>query len=103
MHKLPQPTTTVHQFESGKSSDLKEFAQILVRCQGSRPLAEGQQFDGDSLKYHLDRILRIHVQTDPSHAMQLLLDSTAGQDRKLINNCIMLPADKALQEALNLL
>ena len=109
LHKLPQPTTTVHQFESGKSSDLKEFAQILVRCQGSRPLAEGQQFDGGPLKYYLfirqvqDRILRIHAQSDPSHALQLLLDSTAGQARKLINYCIMLPADKALQEALNLL
>jgi len=88
---------------------MKEFAKIIVRCQGSRPSVDGQQFDGDPLKYHLfirqvhDRILRIHRESGPAHALQLLLDSTTGSARKLINNCIMLPAEKGLSEALNLL
>ena len=50
-----------------------------------------------------DRILRIHGESDPAHALQLLLDLTTGPARKLISNCIMLPDDQALQEALNLL
>ena len=92
-----------------KSDDMKELAQVIVRCQDSRALMQDQRFDGDPLKYHVfirqiqDRVLRLHGQSDPAHALQLLLDSTAGQARKLICNCVMLPASQGLQEALNLL
>jgi len=109
MQQTQNLSTFDQHFESERTNDMKEFAKILVRCQGSRPLADGQQFDGDPLKYHLfmkqvhDRILRIHRESDPAHALQLLLDSTTDSARKLINNCIMLPADKGLSEALNLL
>ena len=74
----------------------------MVRCQSSRPLAEKQRFDGDPLNYYIfvrqvqDRILRIHGESDPAHALQLLLDSTTGPNQKLIINCIMLPDDPAL-------
>ena len=108
LNPMPLPVND-QQSDTKRSSDMKEFAQILVRCQGSRPLAEEQRFDGDPLKYHIfirqvqDRILRIHGESDPAHALQLLLDSTTGPARKLISNCIMLPDDQALQEALNLL
>ena len=92
-----------------RCNDLKELAQVIVRCQDSRALAQDQQFDGDPLKYHIfirqiqDRILRLHGQSDPAHALQMLLDSTAGQARRLISNCVMLPAAQGLQEALSLL
>ena len=45
-----------------------------------------------------DRILNIH-----SQALQLLLESTTGRARKLIDSCVMLSPDKALDSALNLL
>ena len=83
-----------------KSDDTKELAQVIVRCQDSRALMQDQRFDGDPLKYHVfirqiqDRVLRLHGQSDPAHALQLLLDSTAGQARKLICNCVMLPASQ---------
>ena len=98
LNPMPLPVND-QQSDTKRSSDMKEFAQILVRCQGSRPLAEEQRFDGDPLKYHIfirqvqDRILRIHGESDPAHALQLLLDSTTGPARKLISNCIMLPDD----------
>ena len=82
--------------DASKSS-LEEFARVLVHCQGSRVLVEEERYSGDPLYYHQfirqveDHILNIHAQTDPGHALQLLLESTTGRARKLINSCIMLP------------
>ena len=50
-----------------------------------------------------DRIISIYGQSDPGHALQLLLNSTSDQAKKLISSCIMLPLANALQEALRLL
>ena len=92
--------------DASKSS-VEEFARVLVRCQGSRALVE-ERYSGDPLCYHQfirqveDRILNIHAQTDPGHALQLLLEST-GRARKLISSCIMLPPAEALTKALQLL
>ena len=94
--------------DASKSS-VEEFARVLVRCQGSRALAEEERYSGDPLRYHQfirqmeDRILNIHAQTDPGHALQLLLESTTGRARKLISSCIMLPPAEALTKALQLL
>ena len=90
-------------------ASIDDFARVLVRCQSSRALCDNERYDGDPLRYHQfirqveDRILNIYRQTDPGHALQLLLQSTTGRARKLIENCIMLPPSEALKEALNLL
>ena len=90
-------------------SPMDEFAEVLVRCQESRLLNENERYSGDPLQYHQlirqieDRILKIYRQSDPGHAFQLLLNSTAGRAGKLISGCIMLQPDKALDEALQLL
>ena len=90
-------------------SSMDEFAQVLVCCQRSRFLNENERYSGDLLQYHQfmqqieDRILKIYQQSDPGHAFQLLLNSTADRARKFISGCIMLQPDKALDEALQLL
>ena len=90
-------------------STVEEFARVLVRCQGSRALVEEERYSGQPLLYHQfirqveDRILNVHAQTDPGHALQLLLESTTGRARKLISSCIMLPPAEALAKALQLL
>ena len=50
-----------------------------------------------------DRILNVYGQSDPGHALHLLLDATKGQAHKLISSCVMLSPDIALNEALRLL
>ena len=91
------------------TSELSDFARVLVRCQNSQALAEENKFDGYPLHYHLfmkqveDRILSIHGQSDSVYALQLLLESTTGRVRKLIYSCMMLPAAEALNSALRLL
>jgi len=88
---------------------LQDFARVFVRCQSSRALANEEKFNGDPLQYHVfmrkvqDRILNIQDQTDPGHALQLLLESTTGRARKLFDSCIMLPPDRAVDSALQLL
>ena len=90
-------------------SSVDDLAQVLVRCQRSQPLNESERYSGDPLQYHQfirqieDRVLKYFQQSDPGHAFQLLLDSTAGRARKLIGGCIMLKPAKALEEALRLL
>ena len=99
-----QPTQT-----AVAQASIDDFARVLVCCQSSRALCDNERCDGDPLRYHQfirqveDRILNIYRQTDPGHALQLLLQSTTGRARKLIENCIMLPPSEALKEALNLL
>ena len=99
-----QPTQT-----AVAQASIDDFARVLDRCQSSRALCDNERYDGDPLRYHQfirqveDRILNIYRQTDPGHALQLLLQSTTGRARKLIENCIMLPPSEALKEALNLL
>ena len=90
-------------------SSINDFARVLVRCQSSRALTEEERYSGDPLRYHQfirqveDCILSIHGQSDPGHALQLLLDSTTGRARKLIRSCIMLRPAEALNKALQLL
>ena len=99
-----QPTQT-----AVAQASIDDFARVLVRCQSSRALCDNERYDGDPLRYHQfirqveDRILNIYRQTDRGHALQLLLQSTTGRARKLIENCIMLPPSEALKKALNLL
>ena len=94
--------------DSDKSS-INDFARVLVRCQSSRALTEEERYSGDPLRYHQfirqveDCILSIHGQSDPGHALQLLIDSTTGRARKLIRSCIMLRPAEALNKALQLL
>ena len=88
---------------------MEELARVMICCQGSGALGELEKFNGDPLRYHLfmrqveDRILSIYRRSDPGHTLQLLLNSTTGRARKLINSCIMLRPDEALQSALRLL
>ena len=96
-------------FTSNTNTSIAELAQVLVRCQGSKPLLEDERYGGDPLRYHQfmrqveDRILNIYAKSDPGHALQLLLNSTTGRARKLIGSCIMLQPAKALDKALELL
>ena len=105
----PADASVVASAEAGTADPLHEFARVFVRCQGSQALEESEKFNGNPLQYHLfmrqvqDRIISIHGQSDPGHALQLLLNSTSGQAKRLISSCIMLPPASALQEALRLL
>ena len=96
-------------FTPNTNSSLAEFAQVMVRCQGSKPLLEEERYRGDPLRYHQfmrqveDCILNIYANSDPGHALQLLLNSTTGRARKVIDSCIMLRPTEALNKALELL
>ena len=105
-------TSTSHptmSFTPNTNTSIAEIAQILVRCQGSKPLLEDERYGGDPLRYHQfmrqveDRILNIYAKSDSGHALQLLLNSTTGRARKLKGSCIMLQPAKALDRALELL
>ena len=93
--------------ESLSALGLSDLARVLVRCRGSESLSD--RFDGNPLNYYRfmrqvdDRILNIYGQSDPGHALHLLLEATEGRARRLIGNCVMLPPERDLQEALNLL
>ena len=50
-----------------------------------------------------NRILDVYGQSDPGHALHLLLDATKGRAHKLISSCVMLSPDIALNKALRLL
>ena len=64
----------------GESCSLNDVAKLLVHCKGSGPPLELTKFDGDPLQYHKftrqveDRILSIYQESDPGHALRLLLD-----------------------------
>ena len=96
-------------FTPNTNASLAEFAQVMVRCQGSKPILEEERYSGDPLRYHQfmrqveDRILNIYANSDPGHALQLLLNSTTGRARKLIGSCITLRPTEALNQALELL
>ena len=95
--------------QSKSTSIVDDMARMFVRCHGTRSLPEEEKFDGSPLQYHWfmrrvqDRILNIYGSSDPGHAFQLLLEATAGRARKIINGCIMLQPDAALENALQLL
>ena len=82
---------------------------MLVRCRGSETTLDSDRFDGNPLDYYQfirqveDRILNVYGQSDPGHALHLLLNATKGRAHKLIFSCIMLSPDIALNEALRLL
>ena len=50
-----------------------------------------------------NRILSVYGQSDPDHALHLLLGCTTGSAHKLIASCIMYPPERGLNEALSLL
>ena len=93
--------------ESLSAVGLSDLAKVLVRCRGSESLSD--RFDGNPLNYYRfmrqvdDRILNIYGQSDPGHALHLLLEATEGRARRLIGNCVMLPPHRGLQEALHFL
>lgn len=93
----------------GESLFVNDVAKLLARCQGSGPISELDKFCGDPLDYFKfirkveDRILSIYGNSDPGHALHLLLEATSGRAHKLISSCVMLSPEKGLQEALQLL
>ena len=93
--------------QTGES--VNDFAKMLIRCQGSGSVSETNKFFGEPLQYFKfirqveDRILSIFGESDPGHALHLLLEATGGQANKLISSCVMLPPKKDLEEALRLL
>ena len=80
-----------------------------MRCKGLGPPLELTKFNGDPLLHHKfirqveDRILSIYQESDPGHALHLLLDCTTGRAHKLISSCVMYPPDQGLNKALSLL
>ena len=89
--------------------NVNDLAKMLVRCRGSETTLDSDRFDGNPLDYYQflrqveDRILNVYGQSDPGHALHLLLDATKGRAHKLISSCVMLSPDIALNEALRLL
>ena len=73
-------------------TSIDDFARVLVRCQSSRVLTDEERDSGDPLCYHQfirqveDCTLSIHGQSDPGHALQLLMDSTTVRARKLASS-----------------
>ena len=90
------------------SCNVNDLAKILVRCRGSETTLDSDKFDGNPLDYYQfirqveDRILNVYGQSDPGHALHLLLDATKGRAHKLISSCVMLSPDIALNEAFGL-
>ena len=88
---------------------LSDVAKILVRCRGSEAVSEHSKFTGNPLDYFKfirqveDRILSLYGESDPAHALHLLLEATSGRAYKLISGCVMLSPEKGLREALHLL
>ena len=79
---------------------------MLIRCRGSETTLDSDHFDGNPLNYHQfirqikDCILNMYGQSDPGHALHLLLNVTNGQVHKLIFSCVMVSPDIALNETL---
>ena len=88
---------------------LSDIAKMLVRCRGSEAVSEHSKFTGNPLDYFKfirqveDRILSLYAESDPAHALYLLLEATSGRAYKLISGCVMLSPEKGLREALHLL
>ena len=88
---------------------LSDIAKMLVRCRGSEAVSEHSKFTGNPLDYFKfirqveDRILSLYAESDPAHALHLLLEATSGRAYKLISGCVMLSPEKGLREALHLL
>ena len=67
---------------------------MLVCCRGSEAVSEYSKFTGNSLDYFKfirqveDQILSLYGESDPAHALHLLLKSTSGRAYKLISGCI---------------
>ena len=82
---------------------------MLACCSGSETTLDSDRFVGNPLDYYQfirqfeDRILNVYGQSDPGHALHLLLDATKGRAHKLISSCVMLSPDIALNETLRLL
>ena len=83
--------------------NVNDLAKMLVRCRGSETTLDSDRFDGNPLDYYQfirqveDRILNVYGQSDPGHALHLLLDATKGRAHKLISSCVMLSPDIALK------
>ena len=88
---------------------LSDITKMFVRCGGSEAVFEQNKFTGNPLDYFKfirqveDRILSLSAESDPAHALYLLLEATSGRAYKLISGCVMLSPEKGLREALHLL